>query len=847
VGLLGDTTSLSHAIASAKRCGPSGTLLTVTPDDVNSPSSIRGACHTFNNEQFPAVADENFFEALRQNSTYVGDGNVQMPLSCSKRVQASVDNPVAVALEFRAIVENMLQILIGCPLDFQLGTNSNQVRTWYFRSNDDKCPRHKGIFGHVNAYFGCVETQARGALHFHVIIWGGITPKLLEQAVRFSSVCKTIEKALDSMYCAEIPSHQHMKHLLRNKMRKSEKGREQLPAHMMCYPCMKHAPSPRAPDNEFEKFMWENLLRTGIHTHTFTCKKPPAGRHRCRGAFCCGFSFSTTPQWLETITEEDQAGIPLSEITPAVCTQPIQPQQSKRKRDYKKQPVPPLDDRIIVWELKRPMLQGLPSLPSQVQAVFEKVDRRNPPFSDPQDSGDTQWNGIDNCLQEAKVLEEGKAFCISKFVETLQEDVNQLGRNANGKFGPCVEEWLSGLEAVNVVRMYKDLSSQLEARNGYIVSTNATRHNAMGSSTNAVLLGNSQQSNGSLFYVVPYLCKNKVAIESCLIALEQAQQHVEKYPSGANDSGTDKRYVQHMFARVVNELSRSIQLSDTQIALSLLNMGTELTSENYKYLGADCCVNFFLHHAHEGLVPCSNDEDPDEDEGFEEGIDTDFPPSDDHSIASCSSEGSRDSVGNVSFASNCEDTADALEAALRHRNRRTPNFGPAPIYKIKARPSDDIEFSDDKGEGDDSGATLAIPLHYPAHWWLRGEDLKDLTVFEHYALVDSNVKLSQQMIDGDDDENADADGDGDGGGKDGDAGEDTASDPAPHSKPGKKRGPKTRRAFRFHKNHPLYHARGQSLRAKQPTLIFNAHPPPPPGPPPEEPTIGATAFEKAEL
>jgi len=238
-------------------------------------------------------------------------------------------------------------------------------------------------------------------------------------------------------------------------------------------------------------------------------------------------------------------------------------------------------------------------------------------------------------------------------------------------------------------------------------------------------------------------------------------------------------------------------------------MGTDLTSRNYKHLGADCCVNFFLHHAHKGIVPCSNKEDPDEDEGFEEDIDTDFPPSDDQSIASYTSEGSKDSVGNVSFASNCEDAADALEEALHHHNRQTPNFGLAPLYKIKARPSDDIEFSDDEGEGDDSGATIAVPLHCPAHWWLRGEDLKDLTVFEHCALVDSNVKLSQQMTDGDDDKDADADDDE--GGKDSDAEEETAVGPAPHSKPEKKCGPKTRRAFRFRKNHPLHHARGQSL------------------------------------
>ena len=98
------------------------------------------------------------------------------------------------------------EILIGCPLDFQPGNNSKQVRTWYFKSSAKNSPHHKGVFGYVTSYFGCVEMQARGALHFHIIIWGGITPKLLEHASGFPDVCRSIENALDTMYCAEIPT-----------------------------------------------------------------------------------------------------------------------------------------------------------------------------------------------------------------------------------------------------------------------------------------------------------------------------------------------------------------------------------------------------------------------------------------------------------------------------------------------------------------------------------------------------------------------------------------------------------------------------------------------------------------
>ena len=104
-----------------------------------------------------------------------------------------------------------------------------------------------------------------------------------------------------------------------------------------------------------------------------------------------------------------------------------------------------------------------------------------------------------------------------------------------------------------------------------------------------------QQGTGALFYVVPYICKNKVTLEACLAALEAAQSHVEQYPSAAEDAGTAKQYVQHMFTKVLNDLACSIEVNDTQVALLLLNMGQEITSDTYQFFGADNSVNYFLY------------------------------------------------------------------------------------------------------------------------------------------------------------------------------------------------------------------------------------------------------------
>ena len=170
----------------------------------------------------------------------------------------------------------------------------------------------------------------------------------------------------------------------------------------------------------------------------------------------------------------------------------------------------------------------------------------------------------------------------------------KLRGSPSAGFVSSAKKWLSLLDSNLVIHLYENIRKKSHECNGYVVSTNGIIHNATRSSTNAILLGNHQQSCNSLFYVVPYICKNKVSIESVLVSLERAQLHVEEHPSVADDTGTDKRTIQHIFTHVINELSRSMKLSDTQVALYLLNMGTEVTSDSFCYFGADYCVNYFL-------------------------------------------------------------------------------------------------------------------------------------------------------------------------------------------------------------------------------------------------------------
>ena len=90
-------------------------------------------------------------------------------------MKMQMDNPVAAARSFRMILKNVVEILIGCPLNFVGVSTNKRKKTRFHRDFEEGSPHHKGVFGTIHSFFGCIETQDRGALHFHMILWGSVT------------------------------------------------------------------------------------------------------------------------------------------------------------------------------------------------------------------------------------------------------------------------------------------------------------------------------------------------------------------------------------------------------------------------------------------------------------------------------------------------------------------------------------------------------------------------------------------------------------------------------------------------------------------------------------------------
>jgi len=129
--------------------------------------------------------------------------------------------------------------------------------------------------------------------------------------------------------------------------------------------------------------------------------------------------------------------------------------------------------------------------------------------------------------------------------------------------------------------LYELVSKYLPERNGRVVEFNPYLTSLLGCNSNLLYLGSMEQSKAALFYIGPYINKDGVKITDALPILMKAQEDAIKYPSVADDRDTVKRHAQHTLTRAVNKLNGLMEISDTQIGASLLQMNASLCSDSF--------------------------------------------------------------------------------------------------------------------------------------------------------------------------------------------------------------------------------------------------------------------------
>jgi len=218
-GALERNQSAGEMLALGRRYGCAPAFLTFGIDDINNPNAIRLALRSSSNEDFPAAVSSASLVELDRGIPLEDEhaGVVHIPRGYTERLKHMNDNPIGAALAYKQVVHDIMEILIG-------------IKPSMYSEQGEKSTKpkiRKGLVGPPRAFFGKNETTHSGSLHFHVIIWAGLSPWFIEFASDIPRLCKHISEMLESQYCAQLDRHVHVKDLVHMNI-KTVKGLKKL-------------------------------------------------------------------------------------------------------------------------------------------------------------------------------------------------------------------------------------------------------------------------------------------------------------------------------------------------------------------------------------------------------------------------------------------------------------------------------------------------------------------------------------------------------------------------------------------------------------------------------------------
>jgi len=363
------TQCIACQIACHRRFGPAATFVTLAPNLQDDPTALRATFRSTNNDNFPANIDDNYIEALKNDSSVIGEGNISLPVGYKQRAKRASDNPVAMAAEYQNLINNVLEILFGIPPDTcTMGTGRKTNRTCYYKYKfgyKGNKFRSKGIFGYIFAYYGTHEAQHRGTLHFHVILYGGISPEILDAVGGMNNLCASVSAVLDQMYKAELSPSFHLTRLFKNYQRTNDDLSTSIKTtrHAMVTPSFHNEPLPNQ-TKKWHEFTQGVVVKCGVHRHTFTCRKSFCKHTKCRESYKQRPVQFTRPMLLSQHPQEVYISKNLKcDEYPPIATAEIPFKKKSRLRNKQLDPLTcPDEDRCIYWDIQRRQIHDLPDL-----------------------------------------------------------------------------------------------------------------------------------------------------------------------------------------------------------------------------------------------------------------------------------------------------------------------------------------------------------------------------------------------------------------------------------------------------------------------------------------------------
>ena len=253
------------------------------------------------------------------------------------------NNPVASASEYKRFIENIYSHLLG------LSVNNSTRRSKLDGSFG------KGAFGTSICAYGVHETQNRGSLHHHLILWVSIPPSLLQKACEDEKFWDEFAKILESQYQCEIDLKDIEKHVIKEYLVEDKDFNHDNFQNPMPF-SVPNQESEIVNDEymkDFFKICSKCAVHDHLHKHTFTCAKHKNGNCYCRLAYPQPMENKTGPLLITYDLDENGNHKLSKRNTRAVKTTRIIEKESPRNTVEEQLQV---DKRAITWALKRPEL-----------------------------------------------------------------------------------------------------------------------------------------------------------------------------------------------------------------------------------------------------------------------------------------------------------------------------------------------------------------------------------------------------------------------------------------------------------------------------------------------------------
>ena len=644
-------TKLKHnSIGSTNRYSPSTGFLTLSFENLSNPRSVRMAYRTLDNNQFPAQfpngcpygsSGEDFVQYMVENANVVSEGNVTLPpdvvISLSERAKLATENPVAFVEENKAILYDVMTILIGLPLEnaeYYSKTDGEATRkTRYYR-------HRKGIFGYALSALGVTEDHQRGHLHWHLTINAGIPAFVLQRYANLEHVCNTISVVLDKMYLSKVTVQASLANTIQACMWKKRKQQDisadvehatvppeplfrnpDAPAHFQslvrqlraCRESLNSTVAVPTLHQVIVSDIQSQVAMVQFHRHQGTCHQRTWGKTGCR------FNAPWPPEadTHATLLELNQTGIGAD------------PNDLPENRD-----LPTLEELLGRSSKKARTASGaepdlLPREQSPAGGIDSEdgsttgggtVNQEKPQLytatrlmgSGAVDIGDNKHKLkpiLDNTLPESVIVWETERpdNNIPNFLHcNLETDADRrhfIGdlktylkpippfNNSHSDFW----KWLETQSSDSQVReLHGAMMERIGRANGYVATFNPILSFCTGSHNNPVLLGSLGQAKSAMFYIIPYQGKTKYEFQQSLTILNKALEHVEteRFRSRAGDTGTLRRTMKHLLTRSLNRMHLQMELSDYQVAAALLELPSMIQTDRFAYGNPGALASF---------------------------------------------------------------------------------------------------------------------------------------------------------------------------------------------------------------------------------------------------------------